>query len=131
MNNVMIILAIVFVAGAVVAAVLLGGGRPTQAPTTVQVSTSTTITLTEYALTPSSVIMDHGRVKLTIVNNGKVIHDFILHDPVDNKDIGKLTKFLKPGTSEIIWVDLIAFRRYEMYDPTYRDKGMQGSITAR
>lgn len=129
MDRLIIIIGVVLLAAGVAAAFLFGGGG--QHPmTTAQANKEATITLTEYALTPNHITMDHGRVKLIIVNSGKSIHDFILHDPVENKDIGKLPKFLKPGTSEIIWVDLIAFRRYEMYDPTYRDKGMQGSITA-
>lgn len=128
----LIIIGVLVVAAVVAIAVIFGGGNQSQNQiTNAEASSSATVTLTEYALSPNHITMDHGRVKLTIVNNGKSIHDFILHDPVENTDIGKLPKFMKPGTTEIIWVDLIAFRRYEMYDPTYREKGMQGVLVAR
>ena len=126
----LIIIAIVVVAAAVAAVVLFGGGGQNQNPTIVQAGKSATITLTEYALNPNRLVMDHGRVKLTVINRGKSIHEFILHDPVLNQDIGKLP-FLRPGATEILWVDLIAFRRYEMYDSVYKEKGMQGVLNAR
>jgi uncharacterized cupredoxin-like copper-binding protein len=127
MNSLIIIGAIV-VAVALGAFMIFGGGgqHPT---TTVQASNAVTITLTEYAFNPNHVVMNHGRVKLTIVNAGKVIHEFIIHDPVTNQDIGTVP-FLKPGATQDLWVDLVAMRRYEIYDSTYRQKGMNGAVTA-
>jgi len=128
MDRLIIVAAVVVVAA--LAAFLIFGGAGQRPTTTVQASNAVTITLTEYALNPNHIVINHGRVKLTIVNAGKVIHEFILHDPVTNQDIGTVA-FLKPGATQDLWVDLVAYRRYDMYDSTYRYKGMQGALTAR
>ena len=126
----LIIIAVVVLAAAVAAFFLFGGGGSHPRIIKQQAQGAVTIRLTEYSMSPNRVNINHGRVKLTIVNGGKNIHQFVLHDPVLNKDIVNLP-FLKPGATQVAFVDLIAFRRYEMYDPTYREKGMEGAITAR
>lgn len=126
----LIIIAVVVLAAAVAAFFLFGGGGLHRQLIKQQAQGAITIRLTEYAMSPNRVTINHGRVKLTIVNGGKNVHEFVLHDPVLNKDIVNLP-FLKPGATQAVFVDLIAFRRYEMYDPTYRKKGMEGAITAR
>ncbi len=87
-------------------------------------------TLTEYKITPDRVNLQSGRVKVVFNNQGRILHQIEIYDPVERTVIAKID-VLRPSGSITIWVDLVRGRRYEVYDPIWRSKGMEGLILAR
>jgi len=69
-------------------------------------------------------------VKLTFTNQGRILHGIEIYDPVEKRVVASIN-IIRIGESETIWVDLVAGRRYQVYDPTWRNKGMEGVIIAR
>lgn len=88
------------------------------------------ITLTKYAINPNRISILAGRVKLVITNNDDILHKIEIYDPVEKRVIGGID-LISPRSTETIWVDLIRGRRYEIYDPDWREKGMDGVIIPR
>lgn len=80
---------------------------------------------------PDRVEMSSGRVQITVSNQNDILHQFFIFDPVENKVIGQLESLKARTGTESLWVELIRGRRYEMYDPTWRNKGLEGIIIAR
>jgi len=87
-------------------------------------------TLTEYAITPNQVSLQRGLVKLVFVNRGKIVHQIEIYDPVEKRAIAKLD-MIGSGTTETLWIELAGGRRYFVYDPVWRKRGMEAVITAQ
>ena len=91
-----------------------------------------TITLLpDKKLDPDRVTMSGGRVKITIVNSSPILGQFEIYDPVESRVIATWDSVKSNGGSEMQWVDLVKGRRYEMYDPIYKNKGMKGVLIAQ
>ncbi|OGF52692.1 MAG: hypothetical protein A2Z21_03740 [Candidatus Fraserbacteria bacterium RBG_16_55_9] len=84
-------------------------------------------TLTEYAITPNRITMESGRVKLTFANQGNNIHQVEIYDTVEQRVVGKI-ELLRPKSTTILWVDITGGRRYQIYDPVWRKRGMEALI---
>ena len=102
----------------------LGGGA-TQAQREVR------FTLTEYQISPNRVEVESGRVKLVFVNQGKIVHNIEIYDPVEDRTLEDKAEFIRPGETQVLWVDLVGGRRYQMYDPIWRNKGMEALLITR
>jgi hypothetical protein len=88
-------------------------------------------TLTEYQITPNRVEIQSGRVKLVFVNQGKIVHQIELYDTVEQRVLREKAEFIRPGETQVLWVDLVGGRRYQMYDPIWRNKGMEALLITR
>ena len=102
-----------------------GGGGATQAQREAR------FTLTEYQITPNRVEIRSGRVKLVFVNQGKFIHQIEIYDTVEQRVLPEKAEFIRPGETQVLWVDLVGGRRYQMYDPIWRNKGMEALLITR
>jgi Tfp pilus assembly protein PilE len=87
-------------------------------------------TLTKNAITPERVYVQHGRVKIVITNKDTILHEIEIYDPVEKRVIAE-TDLIRIGATKTLWVDLTGGRRYEIYDPIWRKKGMEGLIITR
>jgi plastocyanin len=87
-------------------------------------------TLTEYAVSPERVTIQGGRVKLTFTNKGKILHQIEVYDTVEQRVIFQ-SDMIRQNDTKWYWVDLVGGRRYEVYDPVWRNKGMEGLIITR
>jgi hypothetical protein len=105
----------------------LFGPKP-QSPGAVQKEAH--ITLTKNAITPERVYLKHGRVKITVTNKDTILHQIEIYDPVEKRVIAEID-LIRIGATETIWVNLTGGRRYEIYDPIWRNKGMEGLIITR
>lgn len=96
--------------------------------------TSANIALQHESFSPDRVILQHGRVRLVLTNQSNVLHQIELYDPVSQQVIHR-EDIIRPGQSKTIWVDLqggvIGERRYELYDPVFRNKGMEAVLIVR
>lgn len=88
-------------------------------------------TLTEYQINPNRVEIQSGRVKLVFVNQGKIVHQIELYDTVEQRVLKEKAEFIRPGETQVLWVDLVGGRRYQMYDPIWRNKGMEALLITR
>ena len=88
------------------------------------------LTLTNYAITPNRVNLASGRVKFVFENQTGNIHAIEIFDPVEQKVILEV-KTVRPHSNFTIWVDLVGGRRYEIYDPVWRNRGMQGILITK
>ena len=79
---------------------------------------------------PDRVTISGGRVQLTVRNNNDILHRVELFDPVSS-NVVVVFESVRPGREESQWVELVKGRRYTMYDPVWRDKGMEGVVIAR
>ena len=79
---------------------------------------------------PDRVQISGGRVQLTVRNNNDILHRIELYDPVAASVI-LVFESIRPGREESQWVELVKGRRYTIYDPVWRDKGMEGVVIAR
>jgi len=86
-----------------------------------------TLTLTNYAITPNRVNLSSGRVKLVFQNQSENLHAIEIYDTVEQRVIIKID-IIRPRSSFTQWVDLIGGRRYQVYDPVWRKRGMEGLI---
>ncbi len=102
----------------------LGGG-------TTQAQREVRFTLTEYQISPNRVEVESGRVKLVFVNQGKIVHNIEIYDPVEDRTLEDKAEFIRPGETQVLWVDLVGGRRYQMYDPIWRNKGMEALLITR
>jgi plastocyanin len=83
-----------------------------------------TVTATEFKFKLSSTSARHGSVTFTVVNKGKIPHDF--------KIDGKKTPLLKPGKSAKLTVTLKKGRNaYLCTVAGHASLGMKGSVTGK
>jgi hypothetical protein len=87
--------------------------------------------LTEYQINPNRVEIQAGRVKLVFVNQGKIVHQIELYDTVEQRVLKEKAEFIRPGETQVLWVDLVGGRRYQIYDPIWRNKGMEALLITR
>jgi plastocyanin len=98
----------------VLAAPALGGRAHSTA-------TAVTVTATEFKFKLSKESVPHGTVTFTVVNKGKVAHDF--------KIAGKKTALIKPGKSAKLIVTLKAGKYpYLCTVPGHAAAGMKGTL---
>ena len=87
-------------------------------------ATAVTVTATEFKFKLSKTSVPHGSVTFTLVNKGKVAHDF--------KIGGKKTPLVKPGKSAKLTVTLKAGKAaYLCTVPGHAAAGMKGSLTVK
>jgi iron uptake system component EfeO len=85
---------------------------------------SVTVTATEFKFKLSAASAPHGTVVFTLVNKGKLPHDF--------KIAGKKTPLLKPGKSAKLTVTLKAGKyKYICTVAGHAAAGMKGTFTAK
>ena len=103
------------------------------------VSNDVSVSLTEYAATPSNVLPDDGEggpptskattgeVTFTITNDGSETHSFVFNISGQATEIPKP---LAPGESTELTVDVPTSGFYEYYCPIgdHQDQGMQGQL---
>jgi plastocyanin len=83
-----------------------------------------TVTATEFHFKLSKTSVPHGSVTFTVVNKGKVSHDF--------KIGGKKTTLIKPGKSAKLTVTLKAGKAaYLCTVPGHSAAGMKGTLTVK
>ena len=86
--------------------------------------TSVTVTATEFKFKLSKTSVPHGSVTFTVVNKGKLAHDF--------KIGGKKTPLVKPGKTAKLTVTLKAGKAaYLCTVPGHAAAGMKGSLTVK
>jgi len=84
-------------------------------------ATTVTVTATEFKFKLSKLTVPHGSVTFTVVNKGKVAHDF--------KIAGKKTALIKPGKSAKLTVTLKAGKSpYLCTVPGHAAAGMKGTL---
>jgi len=84
-------------------------------------ATAVTVTATEFKFKLSKLSVPHGSVTFTVVNKGKVAHDF--------KIAGKKTALIKPGKSAKLTVTLKAGKYpYLCTVPGHAAAGMKGTL---
>ncbi len=84
-------------------------------------ATTVTVTATEFKFKLSKLTVPHGSVTFTVVNKGKVAHDF--------KIAGKKTALIKPGKSARLTVTLKAGKYpYLCTVPGHAAAGMKGTL---
>jgi uncharacterized cupredoxin-like copper-binding protein len=87
-------------------------------------ATAVTVTATEFKFKLSKTSVPHGSVTFTLVNKGKVPHDF--------KIGGKKTPLVKPGKTAKLTVTLKAGKAaYLCTVPGHAAAGMKGSLTVK
>lgn len=108
-----------------------GGGGATGNGTATKAAN---IDLQHQSFSPDRVTLQHGRVKLVLTNQSNVLHQIEIYDPVSDRVIHR-EDIIRPGQSKTVWVDLqggvIGERRYELYDPVFRNKGMEAVLIVR
>jgi uncharacterized cupredoxin-like copper-binding protein len=87
-------------------------------------STAVTVTATEFHFKLSKTSVPHGSVTFTLVNKGKLAHDF--------KIAGKKTVLVKPGKSAKLTVTLKKGKAaYLCTVPGHAAAGMKGTLTVK
>jgi len=111
-------------AAAVVSVAVLGIlAVPALAATTHATATAVGVTATEFHFKLTKTSVPHGTVTFTIVNKGKLAHDF--------KIDGKKTPLINPGKSAKLTVTLKAGKYpYLCTVPGHAAAGMKGTLTA-
>jgi uncharacterized cupredoxin-like copper-binding protein len=106
---------------------------PAQKQTTTSASTgggakSTTISETEFKLTPSTANVGSGAVTVTAKNAGTTVHNL----EVEGKGVEKKTADLQPGSSGALKLNLKP-GTYEMYCaiPGHKQSGMLGKVVVK
>ncbi len=86
--------------------------------------TAATVTATEFHFKLSKTSVPHGSVTFTLVNKGKLAHDF--------KIAGKKTVLVKPGKTAKLTVTLKAGKAaYLCTVPGHAAAGMKGTLTVK
>jgi uncharacterized cupredoxin-like copper-binding protein len=86
--------------------------------------TAVTVTATEFHFKLSKTSVPHGSVTFTVVNKGKLSHDF--------KIGGKKTPLIKPGKSAKLTVTLKKGKAaYLCTVPSHAAAGMKGTLTVK
>jgi nitrite reductase (NO-forming) len=87
-------------------------------------ATTVTVTATEFKFKLSKTSVPHGSVTFTVVNKGKLAHDF--------KISGKKTPLIKPGKSAKLTVTLKAGKAaYLCTVAGHAAAGMKGTLTVK
>jgi nitrite reductase (NO-forming) len=87
-------------------------------------ATSVTVTATEFKFKLSKTSVPHGSVTFTVMNKGKLSHDF--------KIAGKKTPLIKPGKSAKLTVTLKAGKAaYLCTVAGHAAAGMKGTLTVK
>jgi nitrite reductase (NO-forming) len=87
-------------------------------------ASSVTVTATEFKFKLSKTSVPHGSVTFTVVNKGKLSHDF--------KIAGKKTPLIKPGKSATLTVTLKAGKAaYLCTVAGHAAAGMKGTLTVK
>ena len=87
-------------------------------------ATAVTVTATEFKFKLSKTSVKHGSVTFTVVNKGKLAHDF--------KIAGKKTPLIKPGKSAKLTVTLKAGKAaYLCTVAGHAAAGMKGTLTVK
>lgn len=95
---------------------------PALGASTPATSTAVSVTATEFRFTLSRVTVPQGKVVFTLVNKGKVSHDFWIN--------GKVTPLVSPGKSATLTVTLSAGKLlYVCTVPGHSAAGMKGTLT--
>ena len=83
-----------------------------------------TVTASEFKFKLSKLSVPHGKVVFTLVNKGKLAHDFKIN--------GKKTSLIAPGKSTKLTVTFKAGKfKYLCTVPGHAAAGMKGTLTAR
>jgi len=110
------------VAAVVVASALAGPAVAARAHATGTIKVKVTATEFKFVLSPASV--KHGTVTFTVVNKGKLAHDF--------KIAGKSTPQIQPGKSAKLTVTLKAGKYpYLCTVPGHAAAGMKGTLVVK
>ncbi len=105
---------------AVVAAALAGPGFASRT----RAAAAVTVTATEFKFKFSTTSVTHGSITFTLVNKGKLPHDF--------KIAGKKSALVKPGKTAKLTVTLKAGRSaYLCTVPGHAAAGMKGTLTVK
>jgi uncharacterized cupredoxin-like copper-binding protein len=87
-------------------------------------ATAVTVTSTEFKFKLSKLSVPHGTVVFTVVNKGKIPHDFKIN--------GKKTSLVKPGKSAKLTVTFKAGKfKYLCTVPGHAALGMKGTLTVK
>jgi uncharacterized cupredoxin-like copper-binding protein len=87
-------------------------------------ATAVTVTATEFKFKLSKLSVPHGTVVFTVVNKGKIPHDFKIN--------GKKTSLVKPGKSAKLTVTFKAGKfKYLCTVPGHAALGMKGTLTVK
>ena len=134
MDRIFVIVAILAGLALIGIALFLPGGATGGTSANGTAQTSANIALQDRSFSPDRVVLQHGRVKLVLTNQSDVLHEIELYDPVSQQVIHK-EDIIRPGQSKTIWVDLqggvIGERRYRLYDPVFRNQGMEAVLIVR
>jgi len=85
--------------------------------------TAVTVTATEFKFKLSKLTVPHGKVTFTVVNKGKIPHDFKIN--------GKKTALVSPGKSAKLTVTFAKGKfKYLCTVPGHAGLGMKGTLTA-
>ena len=97
---------------------------PAMGARTHSTGTAVTVTATEFHFKLSKTSVPHGSVTFTVVNKGKLAHDF--------KIAGKKTALIKPGKSAKLTVTLKKGKSaYLCTVPGHAAAGMKGTLTVK
>lgn len=109
---------------------------PTPAPVHKQTTTAssgggakaTTISESEFKLTPSTAKVGAGAVTVTAKNDGTIMHNLV----IQGNGVSKKTAQLQPGSSGVLKVNLKP-GTYQMYCsvPGHKQSGMKGTIVVK
>jgi len=86
------------------------------------------LTATEYEITPESVVMHAGRVRIELTNRGDLVHEAAVAN-ADGRILSQ-TGAVFPGHTAFSPPFALAPGTYRVYDPgaNYADLGMYGSL---
>jgi uncharacterized cupredoxin-like copper-binding protein len=105
-----------------VALVALVAAAPVAARPSATAVTTDKVTMKEFKFTLSKTSVKHGRVTFTLVNKGKLPHDFAI--------AGKKSKLIKPGKTGTLTVTLRPGKlAYKCTVPGHAAAGMKGKLT--
>ena len=127
--KVTLVMALVLALGYIVAVWAMTGkptgstAAPAVAASNTATSTAVTVDATEFKFTLTKMQVPHGTVVFTLVNQGKVSHDFSIN--------GKTSALVAPGKSTTITVSLAAGKYlYVCTVPGHANAGMEGTLIA-
>jgi len=127
--KVTLVMALVLALGYIVAVWAMTGkptgstAAPAVAASSTATSTAVTVDATEFRFTLTKMQVPHGTVVFTLVNQGKVSHDFSIN--------GKTSALVAPGKSTTITVSLAAGKYlYVCTVPGHANAGMEGTLIA-
>jgi uncharacterized cupredoxin-like copper-binding protein len=105
-----------------VALAALVAAAPVAARPSTATATTDKVTMKEFKFTLSKTSVKHGTVTFTLVNKGKLPHDFAI--------AGKKSKLIKPGKTGTLTVTLKAGKiAYKCTVPGHAAAGMKGKLT--